>query len=146
MGKFEDDIRERFRAAEQLYSADNWQELERKLDGAQMSDLLFTQKIVNAFEFSLMPYAASHWQEMRKNLDLELSDNFESKVRSRFSEVSHVGPVMGWEKVSANISSESGDDFEQQVKEKFEQSSGDPVAAYRNDHWVQFEKMLLQLI
>ncbi len=144
MGKFEDDIRERFHAAEQSFSADNWNELEHKLDGAQMSDLLFTQKIVNAFEFSLMPYAASHWQEMRQNLDLELSDNFESKVRSRLSELSHLGPVMGWEKVSAGINSGSGDDFESRVKEKFDQSSEDQGVAYQDDHWVRFEKIFFQ--
>jgi len=137
MGTFEDNIRKKFNSAEVPFGADDWGAFEHKLDGAQMSDLIFTQKVVNTLEFSLVPYSPEHWKAMHLKLDLD--GNFESKIRAKFSEGAEaVGPAVGWEDMLSKLSVADAGDFETGLKEKLNEEEVD----YNEEHWKEIEKIL----
>lgn len=138
MGAFEDNIRSKFKSAEVPLGSGSWDAFEHKLDGAQMSDLLFTQKVVNALEFSLVPYSPEHWKAMHQKLDLDVEGNFESDIRSKFSEANFAGPVVGWEDMLSKLDVVDVADFEESIKEKI--NTGE--VEYNKKDWKAMRKML----
>jgi hypothetical protein len=138
MGTFEDNIRDKFNSAEVPMGTGDWGAFEHKLDGTQMSDLLFTQKAVNALEFSFMPYSPEHWKAMHDKLDLDVDGNFESKIRSKFSEANAVGSVVGWDEMLSKLDAVDAGGFEKSVKEKINKEE----IEYEQKHWKAMEKML----
>lgn len=139
MGMFEDNIRKKFDEAEVPLGSGSWDAFEHKLDGAQMSDLIFTQKVVNALEFSLVPYSPEHWKAMHEQLDLDKEGNFDSKIRSKFSEGAElVGPAVGWEDMLSKLDVVGADGFESTVKEKLDEAE----VEYQKEHWKAMERML----
>ncbi|MFT6745941.1 MAG: hypothetical protein ACJAZ2_000279 [Glaciecola sp.] len=138
MGTFEDNIRNKFNSAEVPMGTGAWDAFEHKLDGAQMSDLLFTQKVVNALEFSLVPYSPEHWKAMHQKLDLDVEGNFENKIRSKFSEAKFAGSVVGWEDMLSKLDVTNTGDFDKSAKEKFNEEE----VEYNEEHWKEMEKIL----
>ena len=128
MGKLENNIKRKFDAAAVPLTPDAWSSFEKKWDQVQMSDLLFTQKVVNTMEFSMVPYAPNSWGKMEKQLDqIALEKAFKDKLETAV----YSAPVVGWDALSEKLSEANLSSFEKGLKSKLVSGS----VAYNPTHW-----------
>lgn len=136
MGSFEDKIKSKFENASVEFDAEAWQAVDQKLDQGQMSDLLFSQKVANAFHFTAIPYSPKHWNAIQPSLN-ELQQ--ENTLKGKFDEAVYSGPVLGWEKMEQKIADAQLNSFELGFKNKLTSAK----VSYQSAHWEALLKTMV---
>ncbi len=138
MRGFDENIRSFFEGADVPLDNSSWNSFEQKWDDSQMNELIFTQKVVNSLQFSLVPYSPTHWDQMSTKLDGSEAGSFENIVASKLELGSVAGANMGWDLMSDKLQESELSNFDRGVKNQM--TSGE--IPYNPQHWKAFEKTL----
>ena len=138
MKEFEKNIKNIFEGAQVPLDSSSWNSFEQKWDNSQMNELIFTQKIVNSLQFSLIPYSPSHWTQVSATLDAIDASSFENSIAEKLGLGSVAGVDMGWDVMDEKIRESELSDFDRGIKSRINNGQ----VQYDPQHWKTFEKAL----